>query len=151
MSRYPFTKPAPGTERLERLKRWPGLKRKWASRSVLIWSGEHRAYWRKDGCGYTTDSAEAGVYDFEDALTYTYHCDPSKQICYELIPMKNQSTLRDLERINTITRLSHDLADAKCRQADFNIGTREYKAFAEQIATLNKLLAELQVGTSTEP
>lgn len=32
-------------------------------RFVLIWSDEHRAWWRPDGMGYTTKVAEAGLYN----------------------------------------------------------------------------------------
>lgn len=32
-------------------------------RFVLVWSHERRAWWRADGCGYTTKIAEAGLYD----------------------------------------------------------------------------------------
>jgi len=34
----------------------------------LIWSNEHRAWWRDNRCGYTTRLAEAGFYTREDAL-----------------------------------------------------------------------------------
>lgn len=32
-------------------------------RRYLIWSNEHRAFWRADFCGYTSDVRKAGVYD----------------------------------------------------------------------------------------
>lgn len=52
--------------------------------NVLIWSGEHRAYWGSDGCGYY-DRAQVGIYEFEDAHRRTRHCGPEKQIAYERI------------------------------------------------------------------
>lgn len=30
---------------------------------VKIWSFEHDAWWRADSCGYTTEEAEAGLYE----------------------------------------------------------------------------------------
>lgn len=35
----------------------------------LIWSNEHRAWWRPDCRGYTHRVEEAGRYTFEDALS----------------------------------------------------------------------------------
>lgn len=34
----------------------------------LIWSNEHRAWWRPNGRGYTSDLAAAGRYSREDAM-----------------------------------------------------------------------------------
>lgn len=72
----------PGRETLERLKRWPTLRAKYAGKMVRIWSNEHEAYWRANGAGYTTDGLEAGLYDFADAWARTHHCDPSKRITF---------------------------------------------------------------------
>lgn len=33
----------------------------------LIWSNEHRAWWRPGRCGYTTDIDQAGRYDRREA------------------------------------------------------------------------------------
>ncbi len=33
----------------------------------LVWSNEHKAWWRKARCGYTTISTHAGRYTFEEA------------------------------------------------------------------------------------
>lgn len=38
---------------------------------VLIYSNDHRAWWRPNYCGYTNDIAEAGIFDYEDAIK---HC-----------------------------------------------------------------------------
>lgn len=51
-----------------------------ADDKVRIWSGEHRAWWRPDGCGYTPHMIEAGIYTRWDAERRTKHCDPSKMI-----------------------------------------------------------------------
>lgn len=34
----------------------------------LIWSNEHRAWWRPDRCGYTTHTEAAGRYSRKDAI-----------------------------------------------------------------------------------
>lgn len=36
--------------------------------SYLIWSNEHRAWWRPDSQGYTVNMGGAGRYSREDAL-----------------------------------------------------------------------------------
>lgn len=52
---------------------------------VLIWSGEHGAYWGPNNCGYY-DRDRAGAYTFEEAYAVTQHCGPEKRIAYELVP-----------------------------------------------------------------
>lgn len=37
--------------------------------SYLIWSNEHRAWWRASSCGYTVHLAEAGRYSREQAIS----------------------------------------------------------------------------------
>ena len=49
-------------------------------RVVGIWSGEHRAWWRDEGRGYTTDPVNAGFYSPASARAWTGHCGPEKQI-----------------------------------------------------------------------
>lgn len=57
-----------------------------AGRKVRIWSGEHGAYWRQGGCGYTDGCAEdAWVLPFEEAFATTRHCGPEKRIAYEAV------------------------------------------------------------------
>lgn len=34
----------------------------------LIWSFEHRGWWKPNGNGYTEDIKEAGVYSYADAF-----------------------------------------------------------------------------------
>jgi hypothetical protein len=36
--------------------------------AYLIWSNEHRAWWRHDHCGYTSDINDAGWYKREEAI-----------------------------------------------------------------------------------
>lgn len=53
---------------------------RFANPIVLIYSGEHRAYWRPNGEGYTTDRDCAGRWWLQDAIEQTRHCGPEKRI-----------------------------------------------------------------------
>lgn len=53
---------------------------------VLIWSGEHNAYWRPGAAGYTTRLSCAGIYDRAEAESLTSHCGPEKRIELEIVP-----------------------------------------------------------------
>lgn len=77
-----FRKQPPGEETLERLKRWPSLAKE-LTLPVYIYSGERRAYWRKNGRGYVPTLAGAGTWEIEDALNLTHHCGPEKLIRFE--------------------------------------------------------------------
>lgn len=35
----------------------------------LVWSNQHRAWWRQDSAGYATDIREAGHYSREEAIS----------------------------------------------------------------------------------
>lgn len=35
---------------------------------VLIWSNEHKAWWKPNECGYTNKRSEAGTYSIATAL-----------------------------------------------------------------------------------
>lgn len=63
------------------LANWKGRER-WLSKRVSIWSREHHAWWRPNGCGYTTKAEEAGTWSFADAYDTTKHCGPEKKIVY---------------------------------------------------------------------
>lgn len=42
-------------------------------RFVLLWSDEHRAWWRPDGMGYTRRVEEAGLYDPDTVVQRWLH------------------------------------------------------------------------------
>lgn len=50
----------------------------------LIWSNEHRAWWRPNSMGYTADIAQAGAYSGEratdicDRATFDWHEAPNE-------------------------------------------------------------------------
>jgi len=67
---------------------WPDPER---SELVVIWSGEHSAYWRDKGCGYVQELLGAGVYTRAYAEQRTSGCGPEKMI--ELRPV-NLSDVR---------------------------------------------------------
>lgn len=54
----------------------------------LIWSGEHRAWWRRgedgSGTGYSRSLGGAGRWTKLGAVTMTAHCGPDKQI--DIVP-----------------------------------------------------------------
>jgi len=54
-------------------------------KNVYIWSGEHNAYWREKGAGYTTKIHDVGIYDIEDAWSRVYHVGIEKRISFELV------------------------------------------------------------------
>lgn len=52
---------------------------------LFIWSGQHGAYWRFAGCGYTMNRSEAGLWPESLARARANHCGPEKLI--ELRPL----------------------------------------------------------------
>lgn len=77
---------------LNHLKKHPEKVERFHGKKVSIWSGEHKAWWRAKGCGYTLGEIDEngddgkGVYLFEDAWRRTHHCCPRKKICYLIVP-----------------------------------------------------------------
>lgn len=69
---------------LEKLKEDPSLRKRLEGKRVLIWSGEHRAYWAGPG-GYTLRFHEAARFDFDDAWGRSNHAGPEKEIEYEIV------------------------------------------------------------------
>ena len=68
-----------------------------SERLAIIWSGEHRAYWRKDGCGYTRLLAAAWRLPWDMAVARTSHCGPEKLI--QIKPAPDMSPAAMLERL----------------------------------------------------
>jgi hypothetical protein len=46
----------------------------------LIWSNEHRAWWRPGSMGYTHDIASAGRYSREEAIRYCSGSFPFREV-----------------------------------------------------------------------
>lgn len=55
--------------------------------AVVIWSEEHRAYWRPGAAGYTHHIEKAGRYTLADAKSHTSHCGPEKGIRIRPAPL----------------------------------------------------------------
>jgi len=68
--------------RLEKLKRYPALKRHVLGKNVRIWSAQWEMWWRENAQGYTPDKSEAWVTTFEHAWDVSAHAGPEKQIEY---------------------------------------------------------------------
>jgi hypothetical protein len=75
---------------------------------VVIWSDEHRAYWRPDAAGYTKDIAKAGRYARQDATRRTSHCGPEKAIEIRPAPDPAGEGERVQEWPDLATRLQSD-------------------------------------------
>ena len=52
---------------------------------VIIWSGEHGAYWRS-GEGYTIDPKDAAVFSWGEAGAALWRLGPEKQIQFHVAP-----------------------------------------------------------------
>ena len=63
--------------------------------SVYIWSDEHRAFWRPNGSGYTSNPLDAGVYTFREAYEKTAHCGPEKKIMFYPVDCAPDSEMPD--------------------------------------------------------
>lgn len=79
------------------LVEWRGRER-FLGKTVRIWSAEHRAWWRPNGNGYTSQPDQAGLYDFADAYDATKHCGPEKQIAYEVVSAGEQNIQQGAEK-----------------------------------------------------
>jgi hypothetical protein len=55
---------------------------------VMIWSHEHNAYWRPNGCGYTVRVGGIGIYDRSEAerIVASINADPAKRCEIEEVP-----------------------------------------------------------------
>lgn len=73
------------TVTLASLKQGGGMTDEDPATLVRIYSGEWRLYWRANGCGYTDDPRDAGVYAWGDAWDRTSHCGPEKGIEYRVL------------------------------------------------------------------
>lgn len=68
---------------LESLHRRPALRQYLDGCTCNIYSGEHRAYWGQEYCGYHY-LENAGSYRFKDAWEHSKHCGPEKKIVYRI-------------------------------------------------------------------
>jgi hypothetical protein len=94
---------------------------------VLIWSGEHHAWWRPGGVGYTEHRYLAGRWFYEAAVKTATGCGPEKKIYFMLADrpeqgltleaaldmtdqMENKKPFTDDEFCNAFTGLNVDQA-----------------------------------------
>jgi len=55
----------------------------WNNMIVRILSGS--AWWRPHACGYTERKERAGLFEFQEAINYSGHCGPEKNIIYQFV------------------------------------------------------------------
>lgn len=71
---------------LKRLKERPDVAKHFFGKLVHIYNGgDVRMYWRPNAAGYTRSLAEAGQYQFIEAVEMTSHCGPEKAVEYRLV------------------------------------------------------------------
>jgi hypothetical protein len=63
---------------------WRG-RNLWVGRQVMIYSGEHGAWWRPNAEGYTDVRTQAWVVDFGEAYEATKTCGPEKRIKFQAL------------------------------------------------------------------
>lgn len=64
--------------------------------AVLIWSGEHQAWWRFGAAGYTRVLYEAGLYERVDAERHLLGAGPEKKLRLEVPLIKHRPTAAEL-------------------------------------------------------
>jgi len=52
----------------------------------FIWSDEHNAYWRPNGCGYTIRVSAVGIYSRAEFDRIASGCGPEKRLKFEPFP-----------------------------------------------------------------
>lgn len=67
---------------------------------VIIWSNEHRAWWRPNGRGYTTVKSEAGIYNIGDAWNRVSGCGPEKRIVLQSVYVPEEDTKEERARFD---------------------------------------------------
>lgn len=99
-----------------------------AALPVLIWSGEHGAYWRPDATGYTTIPDAAGRWTLAEAYFATKHCGPEKSISFQPIDYVRL----DLPLPTSVNGLFIEAPSRKATgKGKSRVKTREYQAWVE--------------------
>ncbi|MEK7125081.1 MAG: hypothetical protein AAB864_01665 [Patescibacteria group bacterium] len=95
------------------------LSPKKESENVLIWSGEHRAYWSPNHAGYTDSACHAGRYDRKEAERILAGCGPEKELAIREDSITCECTVHTLELVRLRAQLApspcgHRMADCSC-------------------------------------
>lgn len=98
-----------------------------AALPVVIWSGEHGAYWRPGATGYTTIVTEAGRWTLAQAYFKTKHCGPEKAISFQPIDF---ITL-DLPLPTSVNELFVPAAGRKRGSGRQRVKTPQYRAWLD--------------------
>lgn len=111
-----------------------------------IWSDEHRAYWKPNGNGYTTDRDLAGRWTIARAYRRTSHCGPEKAIHLEPVDY----VMLDLSMPPSTNALFVEAAGRKRGEGKQRVKTAPYKAWLRGAALqLNRALVD--AGARPDP
>src|ERR1700733_2994021 len=80
---------------------------------VLIWSGEHRAWWGPHRSGYFTDKQSAGRYSLQEAILATRHDGPERQIRIEDASELIDNRMKDCGNGSHVGWWTEDLLDRR--------------------------------------
>ncbi|MEA1083246.1 hypothetical protein SFC76_03150 [Sphingomonas sp. CD22] len=86
----------------------PTIVAAFADDTCLIWSSEHRRYWRAGGRGYAAADYDAGRFTLDEAYLRTKHCDPSKGIMFERAAGNVEHLKKQLHDERALTRRLSD-------------------------------------------
>ena len=121
---------------------------------VVIWSGEHFAYWRPNGCGYVTEILGAGVYDRSDAESRISGNGPEKKtqiLTFSVTPTKGtvfEATILAAEERGAQRGL---LWCCHVRGPDDLYAAESYEAALKQADDLNDALKKHNAGREPHP
>lgn len=113
---------------------------------VVIWSGEHRAYWVAGANGYTTGVEYAGRWTLAEAYFQTKHCGPEKLISFQPIDYIRL----DLPLPTSVNGLFVEAAGRKRGEGRQRVKTREYKSWIDAAGWALKPQLQAQ-GATIQP
>lgn len=118
--------------------------------NTVIWSGEHRAYWRPKEhgyvTGYTTNVEQAGIWSYAEAERMTRHCGPEKQIQLRLKHETPECIARSQPLPPDLDRALCACVEMQSTQNTSTITKEERKAIAILITVAGLALEKQIVG-----
>lgn len=80
--------------------------------NYLIWSNEHRAWWRPDARGYTLDIERAGRYSRDEAIKHSRTRDQYKGQPLPELPIREADLKEIVEPMHWTTEMARAAGDA---------------------------------------